>query len=122
MITRGTRRECFFDDFLIDRDKTSAGRLLHKPQIRELTMTFDSPWEGDGCDFFHFFYDEGIYRMYYLGWSYAKLRSGEGAIKVCYAESKDGVTYSRPALGICEFEGSKENNIILLPRLGPMGK
>lgn len=113
MITIGTRRECFFDDFLIDRDKTSAGRLLHKPQIRELTMTFDSPWEGDGCDFFHFFYDEGIYRMYYLGWSYAKLRSGEGAIKVCYAESKDGVTYSRPALGICEFEGSKENNIIL---------
>jgi len=30
----------------------------------------------------------------------------------CYAQSKDGLTWEKPKLGICEFEGSKENNIV----------
>lgn len=113
MINIGTKRECFFDNYLIDTDKSCAKILLHKPEIKEITMTLDKPWEGDGSDFFNFFYDEGIYRMYYLGWDFEHLRSGKGSIKVCYAESRDGISYSRPNLGICEYEGSKDNNIIL---------
>ena len=31
---------------------------------------------------------------------------------VCYAESKDGIHWSKPSLGLVEFNGSKENNII----------
>ena len=34
-------------------------------------------------------------------------------INVHYAESKDGVHWEKPNLGLCEFKGSKENNIIL---------
>jgi hypothetical protein len=30
----------------------------------------------------------------------------------CYAESRDGVHWTRPELGLFEFEGSKENNIV----------
>jgi hypothetical protein len=32
---------------------------------------------------------------------------------VCYAVSKDGLKWTRPELGIVEFEGSKANNIVL---------
>ena len=31
---------------------------------------------------------------------------------VCYAESSDGIHWTRPELGIVEFDGSKKNNII----------
>ena len=31
---------------------------------------------------------------------------------VCYAESKDGITWTWPELGLVEFNGSKKNNII----------
>ena len=30
-----------------------------------------------------------------------------------YAESKDGITWTRPNLGLFEFDGSKDNNIVL---------
>ena len=37
---------------------------------------------------------------------------------VCYAESRDGLRWEKPALGLCEFEGSLRNNIVLR---GPHG-
>ena len=30
----------------------------------------------------------------------------------CYAESKDGLRWTKPELGLFEFDGSKENNIV----------
>ena len=45
--------------------------------------------------------------------------SGKGwPMNTCYAESRDGTNWTRPKLGLVEFEGSKENNIILT---GPPG-
>jgi hypothetical protein len=37
---------------------------------------------------------------------------------VCYAESKDGLRWEKPDLGLCEFAGSRKNNIVLR---GPHG-
>ena len=34
---------------------------------------------------------------------------------VCYAESGDGIHGERPQLGICEFGGNKNNNIVIQP-------
>jgi len=34
---------------------------------------------------------------------------------VCYAESDDGITWTKPSLGQVEIHGSKENNAIFLP-------
>ena len=114
MIKLGSRRECFFDDFLIDSSKTTAQLLTHKPTPCEIVFSHDSAWELGGSTYHNFFYDDGIYRMYYLG-----IRTdfvddpNKRVINVCYAESTDGVTWVKPKLGICEFNGSKDNNIIL---------
>lgn len=35
---------------------------------------------------------------------------------LCYAESKDGVQWDKPELGIVEFQGGKKNNIVLRHR------
>lgn len=31
MINIGNQRECFFDSYLINEEKTTAAKLLHKP-------------------------------------------------------------------------------------------
>jgi hypothetical protein len=112
----GNRRELFWDDFLIDTARTTAELKLHTLQPRDVAVNHDEPWEGDGCDFHCIVADDGLFRMYYLGWETMNpdvTQHVPRPIVVCYAESCDGKTWTKPDLGICEFEGSKSNNIIL---------
>ena len=102
-------RECFFDDYLLDRKNTTAESRLHNPTPREIVLTHDEPWEGDGCNYHNIFYDNGIWRMYYLAWKMLDLCDG---VRVCYAESKDGVHYVKPNLNKVEYNGNKNNNIL----------
>ena len=47
------------------------------------------------------FKDGDIYRMYYRG------MSTEASQRTCCAESRDGIEWIRPDLGLCEFEGDE---------------
>jgi len=38
---------------------------------------------------------------------------------LCYAESNDGIVWEKPELGICEFNGSTANNIVIRVPHGP---
>lgn len=110
------RREFFWDETMIDTSKTTAKPKIHEFVRRESVLTHDAPWEGDGCDYHNLIYDKGLYRLYYLGWSMLSPDGTEHStskIKVCYAESKDGIHWVKPELGLREFNGSKKNNIIL---------
>ena len=51
MIDIGSRRECFFDDHIVDTEKTTAERRLHKPERRGVIPEFDKPWEGNMVTF-----------------------------------------------------------------------
>ena len=106
----GSRLELFVDDYLID---TMAGvtQKLHSPEPREIALTWNAPWEGGVSGFPVVFQDGDIYRLYYYGEpSASKIK----AWSICYAESRDGINWTRPNLGIFEWEGSRDNNIILL--------
>lgn len=106
----GNRRELFVDRHLIE--KLDGVRLeLHRPQAREVAIVHDQPWEGNTCFYHSVFRDGDVYRMYYRGSHHVP---GDGASHqtVCYAESKDGVKWTKPELGIVEFNGSKKNNVI----------
>ena len=39
-------------------------------------------------------------------------KPGRREMGVCYAESRDGITWTKPELGLVEFEGSKNNNLV----------
>jgi len=110
----GTRRELFVDDYLIERME-GCDLLLHHPVKREIVMRFDKPWEGNGCGYSTtVFHDGDKYRMYYLA-RHFDWPSGEKQAHppfIAYAESEDGIRWTRPGLGLTEFEGSKENNIL----------
>ena len=101
----GSRLELFVDDWLIE--KMEGARLhLNRPVPRGVAIVFDQPWEGSTSGYVTVLKDGDLYRMYYRG-------SGNSPHQVtCYAESKDGILFTKPELGLFEFEGSKKNNIV----------
>jgi hypothetical protein len=61
--------------------------------------------------------DGGKFRMWYLGMFETELKSGNAPgwwRPMCYAESDDGVHWTKPELGLVEFNGGKKNNICLI--------
>ncbi len=57
--------------------------------------------------------DGGRYRMWYVAWDdEAKSKSPSARWRAAYAESTDGVTWVKPELGLVEFRGSRENNLV----------
>ncbi len=113
----GSRLEPLVDDYLIER-LDGAVLALHEPVPREVAIVHDAPWEGETSAFHTVFQDGDVYRMYFRG-------SGRGARRgklmerhhwsnerTCYAESRDGIHWTRPELGLFEFQGSKANNIV----------
>lgn len=107
----GSRRELFVDDYLIDRLAGSAKLVVQKPTPREVVLVTDKPWEGSSCLYFTIFQDGDLYRMYYRGLQ-TKDRKPTHREVVCYAESRNGVKWTRPELGLVAFGESKKNNII----------
>ncbi len=103
----GNRLELFVDHHRIESLKT-VQLVLHHPVPAEIALKLNDPWDGKYCAYFTVFQDENLFRMYYRGW--ADLDHGEQV--TCYAESTDGIRWTKPHLGLFEFKGSKQNNII----------
>ena len=110
-IDLGSRLEPLVDRFLIQSLSGDARLQLHQPQRREVVLVHDVPWEGNLTAHHTLFRDGDRYRMYYGGRHYQpgqKVRH----VLVCYAESRDGIHWTRPNLGQFEYEGSRANNIV----------
>lgn len=108
----GGRRELLVDDYLIERMQ-GVELKLQKPVPREVVTVHDAPWEGNTCCYFTVFQDGDLYRMYYRGSHFDEETEKVAHPEVvCYAESRDGINWEKPELGIVEFDGSKKNNIV----------
>lgn len=116
MISIGKRRECFFDNYLIDEERSTAEKRLHKPKRKNVLLVLDKPWEGKGATLFSTVYSDGLWRMYYV------CNHAGGIRYVAYCESQDGISWHRPSLGIVNIDGSFDNNVILdVPMLKKFG-
>ncbi len=108
----GSRRELFVDDFLIDR-MTDAELKAHQPEAKEVVLVCDAPWEGNTSAYFTVFRDDERFRMYYRGWHYSEGHKAPAHAEfACSAESANGIQWTKPDLGLFEFNGSKANNIV----------
>ena len=107
----GDRRELFVDRFLIEKLQ-GAELTLERPRPENIVVRFDQPWEGAFCAYATVLHDGPLYRLYYRGVpnSGEDGRSGE---VTCYAESHDGIIWTKPELGLYAHGGSKANNIVL---------
>ena len=54
------------------------------------------------------------FRMWYIAWPQPdkRFKNEQYYRPVAYAESRDGVTWVKPELGLVEFRGSKANNLV----------
>ncbi len=103
------RRELFVDEFIIE-SLDGLSLRLHHPKREEPAFAFDNPWEGRFSAYPTIIKDDDLYRMYYRGLPNVE----EGTVAVtCYAESGDGIHWTKPNLGVYEINGSKENNVVL---------
>ncbi len=108
----GSRRELLVDDHLIEK-LTQARQVLHSPVPHEIALDHNVPWEGNTCTYHTVFRDGDRYRMYYRGSHFDESANKSGHAQVVgYAESADGIHWTRPELGLFEFEGSRKNNIV----------
>jgi len=107
----GSRRELFVDPFLID-SLDGVERRLHHPQPGESVLAFDQPWEGRYSGYVTVFRDGDRLRMYYRGLPLAGADGSSNEV-TCYAESVDGVNWTKPELGLYEVSGTMANNVVL---------
>ncbi|MCA9071083.1 MAG: hypothetical protein KDA84_19280, partial [Planctomycetaceae bacterium] len=72
------------------------------------------PWEGNTSGYYGVFQEGNTYRMIYRGWQHDEKKKAAHKEVTCYAESQDGIHWTKPKLGLFEWNGSKENNIVWL--------
>ena len=120
----GTRRQLFVDERFIERSEGVRLRMNPPVQHPDPVLAPDRPWESFGIGAYNtaMLEPDGRFRLWYdacvLGGGPA-----EGARRLGYAESEDGLTWTKPDLGLIEFQGSKANNIVapLLERQSMQG-
>ena len=99
----GSRRQVFVDTRFLE---TSQGvqLVVHPPRkTGEQTIVADKPWEGGGPGNNACAIKTGdVYHLWYP--------AGDG---LCSARAKDGSGWEKPNLGLAEFGGSRDNNIVL---------
>ena len=105
VIDIGSRRELFVDRFLIDRTDGVA-LALEKPRDEGIAVKFDSPWEGAFCGYATVLKDGEHFRVYYRGLPGAG-KDGSNAEVTCVAESRDGIDWVKPDLGLFERGGAR---------------
>lgn len=110
-----SRRELFVDRYLIERMEGEIDLVMHHPTPREVAVVHDAPWEGSGCGYHTVFRDSDRYRMYYHAWQILN-EEGTAAVPyqltIGYLESPDGKHWTKPSLGLHEFNGLTNNNIV----------
>lgn len=102
----GSRRELFVDRFLIDRLENTTLKL-HEPK---LVPAMTKP--ANALEYGTVIVDGDLFRLYTRDASRAKADGDAGEV-TRYCESRDGVHWTKPNLGLFEIDGSKENNVIL---------
>ena len=108
----GSRLELFVDEYLI-AESEGMSLQLQQPESQEVVLVTGEPWEGNTCAYYTIFEDQGLYRMYYRGTHYDEVaKRGTHPEVTCYAESRDGIHWIKPRLGLFEFGGSTANNIV----------
>ncbi len=105
------RRELFLDRFLIERMK-NVGLVLHTPRDEGCVLKFEKPWEGAFCGYCTVIRDDQEIHLYYRGVATSG-KDGNKNERTCYAVSTDGITWTKPELGLFDYKGSKKTNIIL---------
>lgn len=112
--SRGPWRRLFLDGAVIE-SQSGLDQVFHtaKKHSQNPVIKADKPWEGRSAITGPYVYgtvlrEKGMFRLWYQ-----VLNDGNN---VAYAESNDGIAWTKPELGLIEFQGSKRNNLVVADR------
>jgi len=114
----GSRTQLLLDERVVATSH-NVRMTMHSPRRDgRVLLTNDQPWESDPDQmvavYCSLLYERGKFRLWYdLGH-----RSDRTRRVVAYAESSDGIHFVKPRLGLVEFGGSKENNVVMPGEIG----
>ena len=105
----GTDRQLFVDDWR-SAEARGGDAVLHAPERREVALAPEHPWEAGGLSYLTAIRDGAKIR----GWYRADplLQDSDFKSITCYAESDDGIHWTKPELDLVQFQGSTRNNIV----------
>lgn len=110
----GSRRQVFIDRLFLTEARGVTLRVHPPRKTGDTTITTDRPWERGGLGpFSSVLWDNGRYHMWYHAMDAKLWHTSPVAGSICYATSDDGITWTKPDLGIIEYEGSRRNNIVI---------
>ena len=102
-----TKSQLFLDDLWID-EQHKLTRLWHAADIYpEPVLRAEKPWEGTSIQVATVMKTGDHWKMYYEAHHAMHSRP-----VCCLAESDDGMQWERPSLGLVEYCGNKQNNIL----------
>lgn len=111
LLELASQRQLFVDSWLID-DLANVRPILHSPIDEGPVVHFDRPWEGPFCGYCTVIKDRELFRLYYRGRP-DKGADGDIGEVTCYAESRDGLTWTKPSVNQFVVKEQAENNVIL---------
>lgn len=111
IINVASKRELFVDRHLVE-NLEGARLVLAEPRDEGVVFRFDRPWEGPFCTYATVIDRGDDFLLYYRGLPRA---GGDGTSieTTCVALSPDGLSWTRPELGLFEVAGTRKNNVIL---------
>ena len=116
----GSDWQLFVDDALIE-SKSDVRLTLNPPRkTYERSLISEHKWEELGVGYSTVLKDGDVYRMWYACSGEGDQEAGERprTTNWCYATSKNGIEWHKPDLGLLDFQGSTQNNIVLKNFMG----
>lgn len=89
-------------------------RVVNRPRKHpDPVLVADKPWEGERAQAWGsvILDPDGLLRMWYFAFNTERRKDELDRGGYAYAESRDGVHWEKPNLGVVEFRGSKKNNL-----------
>jgi hypothetical protein len=106
VIDVGSHRQLFLDNRFIAASENVTLRMNSPHRLGPVLLP-EKPWESHEIGFCTSVMEhEGEYWMFY------RATSTDAGAGVCLAISRDGLHWERPSLGVVEFKGSRDNNIV----------
>lgn len=105
------KREMFWDDFLVDTERSTAFSRLMQPIKKEICFVFDQGDELRSISYPCIVREDSGYRMYYLPWHIGE--DGKSKCRLAVLESTDGLHWHRPHLNIFDHPELEENNVVI---------
>ena len=112
----GSRKQLFIDEKFFATTRNVGLKMNPPEKTYEPAIKADQPWETMGVGNGSVVQVGDEYRMYYAARyiyeSDSFVTAVEPSSRMCMATSRDGIHWEKPSLGLVEFDGSKDNNII----------